>query len=129
MILAMIQLIMEIIVASCACNQTESELTLCSGSTTSPCDCSITLDCKVSLTAHRAFNINYLKIILLQCQPPFIGNGVWCTMDSDADDYPDKPLESFICKEPDEASMKYCKAVQCLLLFSCDGFSKIFAYI
>ena len=112
-----------IYIASCACNQSESELTLCSGATTSPCNCTITQDCEVSRPAQHNSNyaLNYVLSYSLQCQMPFIGNNVWCTLDSDGDGYPDIPLPPFICNDPEELSMNYCMMVLQLLCFSNAG--------
>lgn len=49
----------------------------------------------------------------LQCVPPFVGDGVLCTVDSDGDSYPDQPLESDTCLG--NASTQYCEEV-CVII-------------
>ena len=44
-----------------------------------------------------------------QCQSPFVGDGLSCTLDSDNDGFPDQPLDSPSCA--DDPSLAYCTAV------------------
>ena len=45
----------------------------------------------------------------MQCQPPFVGDGISCTLDSDGDGYPDQALESPSCAG--DQAIPYCTAV------------------
>lgn len=49
----------------------------------------------------------------MQCQSPFVGDGLSCTLDSDSDGYPDQPLDSPSCAE--DSSLTYCNAVRVVL--------------
>ena len=52
-----------------------------------------------------------------QCQPPFVGDGLSCTLDSDGDGYPDQPLDSNSCSES-PTPPAYCIVVRKLPLNS-----------
>ena len=53
---------------------------------------------------------NTVYAMCLQCQSPFVGDGVSCTLDSDSDGYPDQALDSPTCTE--NPSLAYCTAVR-----------------
>ena len=44
-----------------------------------------------------------------QCSPPFVGDGVRCTVDSDGDGYPDVALtDSPVCSDPEGTQELFC---------------------
>ena len=50
--------------------------------------------------------------LFTQCQDPFVGDGVRCTLDSDGDGYPDQPLQSSSCSVSEgEELPRYCQQV------------------
>ena len=66
----------------------------------------------LTVTAHHVY-----KCLLnnnIQCQTPFVGDGISCTLDSDGDGYPDQALESPSCAQ--DTLFDYCKTVSCILL-------------
>ena len=47
----------------------------------------------------------------MQCQPPYVGDGIHCTVDSDGDSYPDASLLSPKCSTLEGISLEYCITV------------------
>lgn len=45
-----------------------------------------------------------------------MGDGLSCTLDSDSDGYPDKPLDSTLCDN--DPSLTYCTTVSAWVLYS-----------
>ena len=62
--------------------------------------------------------------VFLQCQPPFVGDGLSCTLDSDSDGYPDQALDSPSCTA--DPSLTYCTAVR---LSFCTQHTYMYVYI
>lgn len=60
--------------------------------------------------------IDWCKLVVFlftQCQDPFVGDGVRCTLDSDGDGYPDQPLQSNSCSVSEgEELPRYCQQVR-----------------
>lgn len=50
-----------------------------------------------------------VRAVCCQCSPPFVGDGVRCTVDSDGDGYPDVALiDSPVCSDSEATQELFC---------------------
>lgn len=56
------------------------------------------------------FKNTSMKYYMFQCMPPFVGDGDFCTVDTDGDMIPDTRLASSTCND-DSSEESFCKEV------------------